>query len=173
MDDRLIQRLEEQLRDAHSTNSDLRERLGDVEGRERAADAKVAEANVRLQQLERAHARQKAAEEDAAAAQRTGAGAEREALRARGEMEELREQLDRAQLGSRGAEGTKREDRERQVRRGSVLGLRKTKPPQERARLRGSSDKRRAQSEEDRGALRRVWRNADDGFNEAKIAVWS
>jgi hypothetical protein len=30
-DDRIVQRLEEQLRDAHATNADLRERLGDIE----------------------------------------------------------------------------------------------------------------------------------------------
>jgi hypothetical protein len=34
-DDRIVQRLEEQLRDAHATNADLRERLGDIEARER------------------------------------------------------------------------------------------------------------------------------------------
>jgi hypothetical protein len=31
MDDRIVQRLEEQLRDAHSTNADLRERLVESE----------------------------------------------------------------------------------------------------------------------------------------------
>jgi len=30
-DDRIVQRLEEQLRDAHATNADLRERLNDIE----------------------------------------------------------------------------------------------------------------------------------------------
>jgi hypothetical protein len=55
-DERLAQRLEEQLRDAHATNAELRDRLGDVEQRERATEAKMAEANFRLSQLERAHA---------------------------------------------------------------------------------------------------------------------
>jgi phosphoenolpyruvate synthase/pyruvate phosphate dikinase len=62
-----------------------------------AADAKLAEANVRGQQLEKAHAKQKAAEDNAAASQSRCAEAEREVLRARGELEELREQLDRVQ----------------------------------------------------------------------------
>lgn len=97
MDDRLVQRLEEQLRDAHSTNADLRERLGNVEQRERAADAKLSEANVRGQQPEKARAEQKAAEDNAAASQSRCAEAEREVLRACGELEEPREQLDRVQ----------------------------------------------------------------------------
>jgi chromosome segregation ATPase len=94
MDDRMIQRLEQQLTEAHSTNADLRERLGDVAQRERTADARVADANARLQQLEQAHAKQKAAEDNAAAAQRKCDDAEREALRARGELVELRERFD-------------------------------------------------------------------------------
>jgi chromosome segregation ATPase len=97
MDERMVQRLEEQLRDAHATNADLRERLGDVEARERAAHAKLAGATVISQQLERAHSKQKSAEDNAAAAQRTQTDAERELLRARGEIEELEARLSRAQ----------------------------------------------------------------------------
>jgi hypothetical protein len=37
-DDRIVQRLEEQLRDAHATNADLRDRLGDIDKREQAAN---------------------------------------------------------------------------------------------------------------------------------------
>jgi predicted nucleic acid-binding Zn-ribbon protein len=51
-----------------------------------------------LAQLEKAHAKQKAAEDNAAAAQRKCDDAEREALRVRGELEELRERLERVQL---------------------------------------------------------------------------
>src|SRR5947199_5918013 len=94
-DDRVYLSLQEQLRDAHATSADLRERLGDVERREKVIDAKLSEANVIGRQLESAHAKQKAAEDNAAAAQRKCEDAEREALRARGEPEELREQLER------------------------------------------------------------------------------
>ncbi len=94
MPERMIQRLEEQLTEAHSTNAGLRERLGEVELRERAADAKMNEANVHMQQLEKISAKQKAAEDNAAAAQRKCDDAESEALRTRGELEELRERFD-------------------------------------------------------------------------------
>jgi chromosome segregation ATPase len=97
-DDRLVQRLEEQLRDSHATNADLRERLGDIKKREEAANVIRVEGRDALAQLERASAKQKAAEEHAAAAQRRCDDAEREALRACGEFEELRERLERVQL---------------------------------------------------------------------------
>jgi hypothetical protein len=54
----------------------------------------VAEANARLQQLEKAHAKQKQAEEVATTAMRKRDHAEREALRARGELGELRERFE-------------------------------------------------------------------------------
>src|SRR5205809_128974 len=98
MDERIVQRLEEQLRDSHATNADLRERLGDIEARERVADAKSAEANIHMRQLEKAHAVQKAAEDNAAAAQRKQADAERNLASARGEIDELRGRLERVQL---------------------------------------------------------------------------
>jgi hypothetical protein len=47
MDDRMIQRLELQLRDAHTTNADLRERLAGAEPREGAADPARSKAETR------------------------------------------------------------------------------------------------------------------------------
>ena len=96
-DERLVQRLEEQLRDAHATNAGLREQLGDIEGRERAAAAKLSEATVLNRQLEKASAKQKSAEDAAAAARRTQENAERELLRARGQIEELQVRVERLQ----------------------------------------------------------------------------
>jgi septal ring factor EnvC (AmiA/AmiB activator) len=52
-DDRLVQRLEEQLRDAHATNADLRDRLGDIEKREHAANVIRVEGRDALAQLEK------------------------------------------------------------------------------------------------------------------------
>ena len=92
-DDRIVQRLEEQLRDAHATNADLRERLGDIEKREQAANRVKIEGRDALAQLEKASSKQKAAEENAAAAQRKQADAERDSLRAHAELEELRERF--------------------------------------------------------------------------------
>ncbi len=68
-DDRIVQRLEEQLRDAHATNADLRERLGDIKKREEAANVIRVEGRDALAQLEKVSAKQKAAEDNAAAAQ--------------------------------------------------------------------------------------------------------
>jgi chromosome segregation ATPase len=93
-DDRIVQRLEEQLRDAHATNADLRERLGDIEARERAAAAKLNEATVLNRQLEKAHAKQKQAEAVATTATSRREDAERDALRSRGELEELRNRFE-------------------------------------------------------------------------------
>jgi hypothetical protein len=89
VDDRLAQRLEEQLRDAHSTNTDLRERLIKADARDAEANTNKVMARDAEAQLEKAHAKQKAAEDNAAAAQRKCEEAEREAVRARGELEEL------------------------------------------------------------------------------------
>ena len=52
-DDRIVQRLEEQLRDVHATNADLRERLGDIEKREGAANTIRVEGRDALAQLEK------------------------------------------------------------------------------------------------------------------------
>jgi hypothetical protein len=93
-DDRIVQRLEEQLRDAHAISAGLRKQLADVEHRERAADLRHSMGVIAERQLEQAHAKQKAAEDNAAAAQRKCDDAEREALRARGELEELRERFE-------------------------------------------------------------------------------
>jgi hypothetical protein len=62
-DERLNQHLETQLRNANSTNHELREQLGDVESRERAARADRAECELAKGMLEKAHATQKAAED--------------------------------------------------------------------------------------------------------------
>ncbi len=97
-DDRIVQRLEEQLRDAHATNADLRERLGDIKKREEAANVIRVEGRDALAQLEKVSAKQKAAEDNAAAAQHKCDDAEREALRARGDLEELRERMERVQV---------------------------------------------------------------------------
>jgi chromosome segregation ATPase len=96
-DDRIVQRLEEQLRDAHAPNADLRERLGDIKKREEAANVIRVEGRDALAQLEKAHAKQKQAEAVATTATRKREDAEREALRARGKLEELQERFDRAQ----------------------------------------------------------------------------
>jgi chromosome segregation ATPase len=97
-DDRIVQRLEEQLRDAHATNAELRERLADVDKREREANAIRAEGILYKRQLEQAHAKQKAAENIAATAARKRDQAERELLRAKSEIEELNARLGRLQV---------------------------------------------------------------------------
>jgi chromosome segregation ATPase len=97
MDDRLIQRLEESLRDSHATNAELRERLEGADKAQASARSHIAEANVRLQQLERAYAKQKAAEEHSATAQRKQADAERAARELRAEKEKLHARVERLQ----------------------------------------------------------------------------
>jgi flagellar biosynthesis chaperone FliJ len=97
-DDRLVQRLEEQLRDAHATNADLREQLVEIKKRGAAANTLGLRGQEALEQLEKAHAKQKKAEVNAAAAQRKVSEAERELLRTRAELEELRERFDLVQL---------------------------------------------------------------------------
>jgi hypothetical protein len=86
MDDRMIQRLEEQLRDSHATNADLRERLAESEDRARVAGITATRGREALEQLEKAHAKQ-----------RKQYDAEREALKLRGRNEELEAQPSRAQ----------------------------------------------------------------------------
>jgi chromosome segregation ATPase len=93
-DDRYIQILEEQLRDANATNADLRERVADIDRRKRHADARLAEANALVQQLEKAHARQKRAENVAATSRRKREDAERQVAKLSSKNEELRERLD-------------------------------------------------------------------------------
>jgi chromosome segregation ATPase len=97
MDDRVIQRLEEQLRDSHATNADLRERLGDVEKRERAANTTQLRGQEALAQAESLYAKLKKAEDHAAAAQRKSAEADRELLRTRAELEELQVRFEKVQ----------------------------------------------------------------------------
>src|SRR5215218_1761945 len=96
-DERMMQRLEEQLRDSHSANADLRERLDAADRRAKKDQARVAEANAAIDQLEQANAKRKAAESVAKAATRKREEARREAVKLRGENERLRQQLERAQ----------------------------------------------------------------------------
>ena len=100
-DDRIVQRLEEQLVHAHSTNADLRERLASFEKREQEVNRIKVEGRDALAQLEKASAKQKAAEDNLAAAQRRCDDAEREALRARGELEELQKRFASVQVEAR------------------------------------------------------------------------
>jgi chromosome segregation ATPase len=100
-DDRIVQRLEEQLRDAHATNADLRDRLSDIDKREQAARAAVAEGLMCKRQLESAYAKQKQAEAVATTATSKREDAERDALRARGEVEELQERFASVQVEAR------------------------------------------------------------------------
>src|SRR2546430_6171901 len=88
-DERLTQSLEEQLRDVHATNADLRERLAEADARDSEARTLSVRGRDALAQLEKAYAKQKAAEDAAAAARRTQENAERDVLR--GELKELRE----------------------------------------------------------------------------------
>jgi chromosome segregation ATPase len=94
MDDRMIQHLEQQLVNAHSANSELRARLVEAKERDTEANSDRVRARDATAQLEKAHAKQKKAEDNAAAAQRKQADAERQLLRARGELEELRERFE-------------------------------------------------------------------------------
>lgn len=89
--------LEEGLRDAHSTNADLRERLVEMEKRANAANTRGLRGDEALAQVEGLYAKQKKAEDNAAAARRKQANTERELLRVRGELEELRERFDLVQ----------------------------------------------------------------------------
>ena len=94
MDDRIIQRLEEQLSEAHATNSELRELVADVEKREQAARAIQAEGEVSKRQLEKAYADKKAAEQVANASRRKQEDAERDAARALEKLAQERELLE-------------------------------------------------------------------------------
>jgi len=91
----------EQLRDAHATNADLRGRLEDIDKREQAANRIKIEGRDALAQLEKPSAKQKAAEDNAAAAQRKCDDAGRELLRARGDLKELQQRFARVQVEAR------------------------------------------------------------------------
>jgi chromosome segregation ATPase len=91
----LLQRLEKQLADVHATNANLREQISSAQREIDNAKAIGAHAAGLQLQLEKAEARRKAAEDDAAAVQRKQRDAEREARHLRDENEELREQLER------------------------------------------------------------------------------
>jgi hypothetical protein len=92
-DERMIRRLEEQLRHSHATNAELRERVADSEKSPKAADARAAEANVEFQQVEKLSLSLKQAENLAKASQRKREEAEQEALKLRGENVGLRTRL--------------------------------------------------------------------------------
>jgi DNA replication protein DnaC len=96
-DDRLIQRLEEQLRDAHAANAELRERLAEADRQAKRDNYRAVEGKAALDQLERANAKRKAVENVAKTATRKREEAKREAAKLRGQNEELREHLERAQ----------------------------------------------------------------------------
>jgi hypothetical protein len=98
LDPRLREHLETQLRDANATNHDLRTRIGEAERNEQTANARAATGVMAERALEQAHAKQKAAEDEAAVARRKlEAAAELELVRARGEVAELRERLSNAE----------------------------------------------------------------------------
>jgi uncharacterized protein (DUF3084 family) len=94
VNDRMIAHLEGQLVNAHAENADLRKRVVEVEEKLGTRSAIEAEAERRRSAMEKAHTKQKAAEENAAAAQRKCEGPEREALRARSDLEELRDRFE-------------------------------------------------------------------------------
>jgi hypothetical protein len=96
VDDRMVQHLEDQLANAHTANSELRARLVEAEGRDREANTNKVKARDAEAQLERAHARQQKAEVVAKTATRGREEAEREALRTRGELEELNARIETA-----------------------------------------------------------------------------
>jgi chromosome segregation ATPase len=77
-DDRLIQRLEEQLRDAHATNADLREKLNEKLKLESMAAVYHSETGQLREQLERNCVKLKAAQQNAVGAERRVKAAERE-----------------------------------------------------------------------------------------------
>lgn len=97
MDHRMIQRLEDQLRDAHAANGDLRGRLLAQEKDGKKADAIRSEFDTVQGALAKAHSERKAAESNAVAAQRKQQEAERKLANAQEEIENLRADLERSQ----------------------------------------------------------------------------
>jgi hypothetical protein len=89
-DVRLIQRLEEQLRDAHATNAELRERIGELERERNRAKVEKLTALERAATVEKLAPRLKQAENLAHAAHRKHEDAESGATKLRGQNEELR-----------------------------------------------------------------------------------
>jgi chromosome segregation ATPase len=85
-DDRLIRRLEEQLRDAHATNADLRERLQEKRKIEAQAAYDVSKVGQLENQVERFSVKLKAAEQNAYAS-------DRKLKKAESEVRYLEEQL--------------------------------------------------------------------------------
>jgi hypothetical protein len=94
MDERHVARLEDQLATAHSTNVGLRDRLEAAEKAQATANARVAEANHAISQLEKAHAKQRAAEDHSAAARRAQEEAARKLRRVEAELDDLRKDFE-------------------------------------------------------------------------------
>ena len=95
-DERLIQRLEEQLRDAHASNGELRERLLAQEQDQQKVREIESEFTTVQGALDKAHADRKAAQKDAVAAEKNVRAAERKLRHAKEEIENLTAERDRA-----------------------------------------------------------------------------
>jgi hypothetical protein len=101
MDERLNQRLEEQLSEAHARNGDLVQRLNDLCKEAEADRAKIALVADQRLRLEAAESTRKAAEQRASAAERKASEAERahdlaeeKSAKLRAKLELAREELD-------------------------------------------------------------------------------
>jgi hypothetical protein len=93
-DERIVQRLQEELVNTHAENHALRKRVVEVEEIEGKQKQHKTMVEAHLHEIENAYAKQKAAEDAAAAARRKQEAAEHEALRARGELEELQKRFE-------------------------------------------------------------------------------
>jgi hypothetical protein len=93
-EDRLIQRLEEQLRDAHATNAELRERMDYAKRSAAEAGAARVEALAKADFAEKLALRLKQSENLTKSAQRKRQEAESKLLRSQEEKDALRERLD-------------------------------------------------------------------------------
>jgi hypothetical protein len=96
-DERIVQHLETQLRNANAANHELRKRIEEAERSEKAANARAAQGELSRRALEKAHFTQKAAEDKAAVTRRKLADVEHRLLLANEEVGKLRERLARAQ----------------------------------------------------------------------------
>jgi regulator of replication initiation timing len=100
MDDRLVQRLEEQLSDAYANNGQLRERLAELQKDADAGRAFAGEAAGLKLRLEAAENKRRAAEDNSAAAQRKQQEAERSLMRVQEDNDQLAADLERARSES-------------------------------------------------------------------------
>jgi chromosome segregation ATPase len=97
-DERLIQRLEEQLRDAHATTADLREQLSSAEKFYAEYHATRRALEAQRQSFDDVGAAKDAAVRNAAAAQRKAKDAQMARLRAEEKTERLEDELGRASV---------------------------------------------------------------------------